>query len=494
MSTWEWNIRTGEVDRARELETKHGVAPGSFGGTFESFLDIVHPNDRDRVRETVVEAAEKGQRFELEYRIVLPDGQIRWRMTAGDIVADQAGQANRMIGVGRDITQQREAEERLRLAEGRYRTLVEQLPLASYVEQLDAESAMYMSPQIADLVGYSAEEWVADPSFFARVLHPEDRDRVLAGFASMHETGEQSDSDYRLIARDGRMVWVHDAAVVVHDAAGIPLYSQGYMIDISERKRSEEALQKSQEELRQAVESLEHLQLERARLLDYTVNAAEEERIGIAAELHDGPIQKLSALAFTLDLAGLHLNRSNFESARDAIDAVRTQLSGQMDSLRRLMSELRPPVLDEGGIEAALGDYTAEFARHERLECLFTAELDGARLAPGIETTLYRVTQEALSNVAKHAQATKVRVTLNLDATAVRLQIEDNGVGFDRDRTAQFVRDGHYGLIGTRERAERAGGTWEVSSAPGRGTSIEIVIPVDVATSAPPITRPTVAA
>jgi diguanylate cyclase (GGDEF)-like protein/PAS domain S-box-containing protein len=258
MSTWEWNVETGEVGWSRELEALDGVVPGSFGGTFQSFLDLVHPDDVNYVRQTVRGAAATREGFAIEFRIVLPDGQIRWRTVAGEIVPDGAGQPMRMIGVGRDITEQKEADERLRQAEGRYRTLVERLPLVSYVEGLDEESAMYISPQIAELAGHTAEEWVADPSFFASVLHPDDRDRVLAGFAAMHESGEQYECEYRLIARDGRAVWIHDAAVVVRNDAGAPLYAQGYMIDISERKRNEEALQRSQDQLQRQMRRIEY--------------------------------------------------------------------------------------------------------------------------------------------------------------------------------------------------------------------------------------------
>jgi diguanylate cyclase (GGDEF)-like protein/PAS domain S-box-containing protein len=258
MSTWEWNVETGEVGWSRELEALDGVVPESFGGTLQSFLDLVHADDLDRVRQVVRNAAATRGSFEIEFRIVLPDGQIRWRTAAGEVVPDEAGQPLRMIGVARDITERKEADERLRQAEGRYRTLVERLPLVSYVEGLDEESAMYISPQIVELTGHTAEEWVADPSFFASVLHPDDRDRVLASFASMHESGEQHECEYRLIARDGLEVWIHDAAVVVRDAAGVPLYAQGYMIDISEQKRNEEALQRNQDQLQRQMQRIEY--------------------------------------------------------------------------------------------------------------------------------------------------------------------------------------------------------------------------------------------
>jgi diguanylate cyclase (GGDEF)-like protein/PAS domain S-box-containing protein len=246
MTAWTWELATDEIVWADGSERE-------LGRTLGAVLEHVHPDDREAVRTALARAA-AGSRFELEYRIVLPDGRIRWRTAAGERLA--AG--DRVVGVGRDVTERKEADERLRQAEGRYRTLVEQLPLVSYVEQLDAESAMYMSPQIAEMAGYTAEEWVSDPSFFAAVLHPEDRDRVLAAFAAMHESGEQLEVEYRIRARDGRTVCIHDAAVVVRDDAGAPLYAQGYMIDISERKRSEDALRASEEKLREQMQLIEH--------------------------------------------------------------------------------------------------------------------------------------------------------------------------------------------------------------------------------------------
>src|SRR6202040_560267 len=110
----------------------------------------------------------------------------------------------------RDLSDTKRAEVDLRHAEERNRRLVEQLPEVTYIEQLDHSSASYVSPQIESLVGYTPEEWTSDPGFFGKVLHPEDRDRVLAQFEEMHASGQQSECEYRLIARDGSTVWVHD--------------------------------------------------------------------------------------------------------------------------------------------------------------------------------------------------------------------------------------------------------------------------------------------
>jgi diguanylate cyclase (GGDEF)-like protein/PAS domain S-box-containing protein len=258
VSTWEWDVRGGQLRWSHVPGTADGPGRESSGATLASFLDEVHPDDRDGLRSTLERAARDGMSFEAEFRTVDADQRVRWHACRGDVLRGWAGRPTRVVAAVRDVTEHREASELLLRAERRYRTLVEQLPLASYVEHLDEESATYISPQIADLVGYTAEEWTADSNFFATVLHPDDRERVLAGFTSMHDSGAAFECEYRLVARDGRIVWIHDAAVVVRDEHGRPLYAQGYMIDVSERKRNEEALQASQERLLEQMGQAEH--------------------------------------------------------------------------------------------------------------------------------------------------------------------------------------------------------------------------------------------
>jgi PAS domain S-box-containing protein len=139
----------------------------------------------------------------------------------------------------------------LKQAEKRYRDLIEQLPLVTYIDEPAVAPSIYISPQIEGLLGYSAEEWLADPDLFVNLLHPDDRERVLVDHDRVFAAGESSWSfEYRLIARDGRTVWLRDDAVVVRDEEGTALYVQGFLMDVTKRKETEEALRKSEERFR----------------------------------------------------------------------------------------------------------------------------------------------------------------------------------------------------------------------------------------------------
>jgi PAS domain S-box-containing protein len=176
-------------------------------------------------------------------------------------------------------------EHELRRAETRNQTLVEQLPQVTYIEQLDGQSASYISPQIEEMVGYSPEEWTSDPAFFGRVLHPDDRDRVLSDFAQMHKSGDRFECEYRLVARDQRVVWVHDGAVVVRDDAGRPVYAQGFMVDISGRKATEHALRESEQRFRDLVSGIDVIVWEADPELNFSfVSKRAEDILGYPVE------------------------------------------------------------------------------------------------------------------------------------------------------------------------------------------------------------------
>jgi signal transduction histidine kinase len=228
--------------------------------------------------------------------------------------------------------------------------------------------------------------------------------------------------------------------------------------------------------LQSALAGLERAEGERKQLLDKTMRGAEEEQIRIAAELHDGPIQRLTAVGYQLEEAALTLRSGDSDYAWELLTSAQQGLSGEIGELRGMMATLRPPVLDERGLTLALSDQLDSFERRTGILCTLQQE-HSTRLEPEIETVLYRVAQEALANVAKHADARHVWVYLRADDYRADLQVRDDGVGFDPARLPTLAGDGHFGLAGMRERVQMAGGTFRLLSSPGSGTAVRVRLP-----------------
>ena len=222
----------------------------------------------------------------------------------------------------------------------------------------------------------------------------------------------------------------------------------------------------------------------RRRLLQRVVEAAESERRRVGAELHDGPIQRLSVQTISLETAKCLLGSGDPGGATKLVDGAQQALGEEIGMLRGLMTELRPPVLDERGLPAAL-KFLAEVIRSRYGASVRVC--DGADEELGMdresEIVLYRVAQEALTNAAKHAAAAAIEVELGTDAASVRLRVRDDGRGFDPDRIQ--VEEGHFGLVTMRERVDMVGGALEIRSAPGDGTEIVATIPTSGPQAAP---------
>jgi len=216
-------------------------------------------------------------------------------------------------------------------------------------------------------------------------------------------------------------------------------------------------------------------QFERRRLLDRMLKATEEERTRLAAELHDGPVQRLARLGFGLERVRSRQKQGDVIGAERMLHEMQSSVFQEVKELRAMMSRLRPPVLDQRGLEDALRDRAEAIKADTGLECSVQGKLEG-RLAPSLETVLYRVSQEALQNVVKHARAKHARVVLGRDDGAVVLEVQDDGVGFQPGESKVAGGD-HFGMLAMRERVEMIGGTCEVTSAPGKGTRVRVVLP-----------------
>jgi len=226
-----------------QVQSILGRSPAEWIATPHLYQDLIHEDDRDWVLAEKQAAYEKGEALRIEYRMISSDGRIVWLEDQSVPVEPPEGAASFRQGFAIDITERKRAEEELRRAETRYRTLVEQLPLAVYIDRMNSTSSnVYTSPQIEPMLGYPTDAWASNPALFVELLHPEDRERVLAAHALTHATGEPLCIEYRLIARDGDVVWVHDEASVIADQAGGAPVLQGYLLDVTERMEAEAEL------------------------------------------------------------------------------------------------------------------------------------------------------------------------------------------------------------------------------------------------------------
>ena len=248
----DWDVAGDTVMWSRELYKLFGVDPDGAALDYESYLQLIHADDRAHLQDVVRRAMETGEPYTVEHRVVHPGNAVRWIQGRG-VVEQANGSTVRLHGTAQDITDRVEAELRLREAENRYRTLVEQLPLTTYVRPLEmSEVNIYCSPNVEEILGYSAEEWLTDPDLLRRIVHPDDVDYVVANGERVRRTGKPFRGEYRYIHRDGHTVWVQDETYLIRDEAGRPAGVQGYLMDITERKHAEEERDRLREQLHHA--------------------------------------------------------------------------------------------------------------------------------------------------------------------------------------------------------------------------------------------------
>jgi PAS domain S-box-containing protein len=217
---------------------------------------------------------------------------------------------------------------------------------------------------------------------------------------------------------------------------------------------------------------------DRTRIMRRTNAAIESERNRIARDLHDGPVQGVSAASLSLEAVLLMLRAGELTEGVEILTKVRKELAEEADNLRRLMSGLRPPLLEERGLVPALRETLDKFGRDNGITTDFSAQ-NVADVPQDLETLAYRVVQEALSNANKHARAMRITVTVEALAGQLRIEVADDGVGFDSAKAREYLQMGRVGLASMRERVELANGTFMVHSNPGRGTTVLATLPLE---------------
>lgn len=358
----------------------------------------------------------------------------------------------------------RRAEIQHMEAAARFQLFVEQLPGMPYIASLDSNSSnVYVSPKIEALLGFTPEQWCNDPELRIRQVHPEDRTKVLQAIAKAIEGDGGFSIDYRIFGRNGCLHWFHDEARVITDEAGKPLLLQGAALDITERKLAQLELERSHSELQELIGALD------------TVRIEEQKRL--AHEMHDDFGQLLAAMKMDLSTLRQCLPQDDAQAVK-YLSSINQLVDAMVTSVRRIIADLPPKILEDLGLHTAIESMICNFESRHRISCrLQLPDTVEPELDARIATAIYRIVQEALNNIAKHAQARHAEVKIEYGVTNMTIWIGDDGVGISMEK---MHKTGSFGLIGMRERVSALSGKMQIESTEGAGTMIRIVLPLNV--------------
>jgi len=302
------------------------------------------------------------------------------------------------------------------------------------------------------------------PSLKAMIelVHPQEQDTVRAAIDTASSVGGPFTFECRIVRPDGTTRHVRSLGEVISDAGGLPQRMLWSVLDITEHRETEHALRSSADQLTALSRRLVEIQ--------------ETERRSLSRELHDRVGQNLTALSINLDILATSLARDEHTEQRARIQDSASLLESTVDSIENVMAELRPPMLDDYGLLPALHWYAKDFSKRTGIEVAVHGDDHADRLEPGVEIALFRIAQEALTNVLKHARATRVDISLKQDDAACIMTLTDDGVGIDSRSRGGSHRHG-LGMVTMRERSQAVGGRFSARSRRGGGTEIEITIP-----------------
>jgi len=573
IGSWEWDVHTDEVNWSAELYRIYGIDPSSFQSNLAGYMQLVHPDDRQRVQQVILEMIQQNRStFEYTHRIIRPDGEIRFLRASGQVISrDKDNNIQKMIGISQDITEQVQAEEKLRAGEEMMRRVVAASPIILWATDQEGRFTLIEGRGLS-VLGLTRGQLIGESIFTVlqdrpeliehtrRALNGEEIITILSTdegafevrYAPLsNEQGEvtgmlgvslniservrmenalrASEARFRTIFEGsavGKVIIDLQRKIVVTNRAMqsilgykaselegvditqliLPLdyqtnletyndfFTKGtHIIQLEQRLLHKDKriiwssctfswMRKENGDLWFAILMAEditarkQMEAELAEVNKQLVVSRERERLRLAQELHDEPLQELYGLMYQL---------SDFTKYIDDPEGLNELQSAQgvvghlIDSLRSICRELRPPALAPFGLEGAIREYAERFQdEHPDIKLEMDLKYDGQILPEQVRLTLFRILQQALSNIVRHAQASLVKIRFQFDSGQIVLEIEDNGKGFTvPKRWVSLVRDGHLGLAGAAERVETVDGKFHVDSAPGRGTLIQVTVP-----------------
>lgn len=457
VGSWEWVPSTGHVLWSIEAQRIFGqTAPP--GGTMSraGFLQSVHPDDRGTVSAAIDATLNDGVPYDITFRTLLLESGERTIHSLGEMHRDSEN-VPVLTGVCRDITEQLRLHEQLRSSEANLAQAQRIARIASWRWDMRTGHESW-SAGIYEILEIEPAPPMSYRSFL-EFVNEDDRASVAAAFNPTFAGAAPYALGFRVITRGGRERFIHSLGETISSHDGTVTAIIGILQDITERKRIEAELFASRDELRALMHHLQHLQ--------------EDERRHIAREIHDEFGAVFTAANLSLYRLGNQL-RGAPPQTRALLASTKEMIANAGKSLDEIVNGLHPQMLSHLGLAATLEWYIGEFEKRTGIRCLRTLPEESEALKEQQTLALFRCLQESLTNVAKHAAATLVRVVFAIDDEQLSLSIVDNGIGFTAD--ALGAPDA-FGVRGLDARVTQLGGTLKIQNQAPRGTRVLVALP-----------------
>lgn len=418
------------------------------------FPDYEHGNATRQLQECLQNFS---QLHEWEIQKICKDGKKIWVKETARAVETPDGKLAVLI-VCRDITERKQVEKQLQQNDQRLRN-AQRIAHIGFWDWDILNDEVYWSDETFKIFGIQPREFTATYGAFIQTVHPKDRAYVKKSIDRAIKEGAEYDIEHRIVLPDGEIKNVKEQGEVSYDKNGAAVRMVGTVSDITERKIAADEIQKSQIRLRNLATRLQAIR--------------EDERARIAREIHDELGQTLTGLKMDLVWIREHVPK-NLKKIPERVDSMISLVDTKLDDTRQLAFRLRPAMLDDLGLDAAIECEIQDFS--ERAGCEYTLELMNGNIGQDRDrdTAVFRILQEALTNVARHANATRIDVALRTSDSELILTVRDNGVGIDMHKVAS---SDSLGLIGMQERAGALGGKLNVFKVKEGGTQVTVTMP-----------------
>ena len=468
LGVFDWRLPAGAVDYSPELEEAWDIEPES-GRPVGGLLDATHPDDEGLLETGLTEVASgKRSRMFIDVRLRAPDGAWRWariRARIGD--RGDGGAPTRIVGTVTDIQEWRQGKVAARETQLRLQGIVNSA-MDAIISVNDRLRITLFNRAAERMFGYAAPEVLDQPldQLIPARFQAAHREHIEAfGRTGVPSRPMMAQRIVSALRKTGEEFPI-DASISQSEVSGRRQYTV-ILRDVSARERTREELERAREDLRE--------------LAVASRTAREQENSRISRELHDELGQNLTSLK--MDLAWLESHcPPGHPKFIDTLGAMRSVLDSTVAATRRIAADLRPLILDDLGLLAALEWLATETSRRHGYELHLNVDPSCANLAEPLASQVYRIVQESLTNAGRHAAAREVWVDLRIAGDELHLAIQDDGCGL---RAADLSKKGSFGLVGIRERVYTLAGAVEIEGDSGKGTAVRVRLPLPKAEAAP---------